>query len=55
MSAKLSIEMTELLELFLPIYCIGNLLFEMMIAEDKDFTYSYIGIGIGIIHSMLPM
>lgn len=36
LSEKLSTEMTEILELFLPIYCIANLIFEYMIVKTKD-------------------
>jgi hypothetical protein len=71
MSSRLSLEMTELLELFIPIYCVhklvlnfiiiilklktGNLLFELLLSHHSTYTFSIIGIAIGLIHSILPM
>lgn len=36
LSEHLSSDMTEILELFLPIYCIANLIFEYMIVKTAD-------------------
>lgn len=57
MSSDLSIEMTEMLEFVLIIYCLGNLIFWIFILGDYN-NLSYWAVGgvfLGLIHAMLPM
>lgn len=61
MSAKLPIEMTEMLEFFIIIYCSGNVMFQLFIIEHdlattiKNYPIPFIGLLIGVVHAALPM
>lgn len=57
MSSDLSIEMTEMLEFVLIIYCLGNMVFSLFILEDSDSIsiWLILGVVIGIFHAGLPM
>lgn len=55
MGDQLSIEMIEMLELVLPIYCLANLAFEMMVGDSEVSTCAYVGIVIGVLNAILPM
>ena len=44
LGVKISYEMTGLLELFLPVYCLGNMIFEVMLSNPiawKSFESIY--------------
>ena len=52
----MALEMVELLELLLPMYCAANILFEFFQSEDaRPSVWSIAGIAIGVIHAFLPM
>jgi len=46
--------MTEMLELILPIFSASNLFFFYYIDNEVSY-FSIIGLGIGLIHALLPM
>ncbi|EAR96852.2 kinase domain protein (macronuclear) [Tetrahymena thermophila SB210] len=54
--SELCVEMTEMLELIVPIYCFSNLIFEHMLSQDNiTSTFAIIGVVIGILNAVLPM
>lgn len=61
MSSKLPIEMIEMLEFFIIIYCAGNVIFQVFIIEldvgtvVKNYPIPFIGLVIGLLHAALPM
>ncbi|KAL4510023.1 hypothetical protein ABPG72_010216 [Tetrahymena utriculariae] len=54
--SELCVEMTEMLELIVPIYCFSNLIFEHMLSQDNIIsTFAIIGVVVGILNAILPM
>lgn len=57
MSSDLSVEMTEMLEFVLIIYCSGSLIFSLCVMGNfsNSGTWSILGVILAIIHAALPM
>ena len=57
MSADLSVEMTEMLEFSLIIYCAGAIIFSIFVLSEGSGVspISVTGMVIGVIHAALPM
>lgn len=51
---ELSIEMTEMLEYMLPIYCASNIFWEYLFSDYLSAP-ALTGLVIGIVNAMLPM
>ncbi|CAD8107052.1 unnamed protein product [Paramecium sonneborni] len=52
---NLSIEMTEILEYMIPIYCFSNFWFQYTFTKGKDVSsFAIIGVVIGIVNAVLP-
>ncbi|EAR99889.2 calcium-activated chloride channel protein (macronuclear) [Tetrahymena thermophila SB210] len=58
-SNEITIEMTELLELAIIIFCAGNIFFSIFVIGNNnlgiDSIYQFIACGIGLINAVLPM
>ncbi|CAK88674.1 unnamed protein product (macronuclear) [Paramecium tetraurelia] len=55
LSFNLSIEMTEVLEYMIPIYCFSNFWFQYTFTKGKDVSsFAIIGVVIGIVNAVLP-
>lgn len=63
LSSDLAVEMTEMLEFYLIIFCFGNVVFSIVIIGNENLqsltfervSLSYIGALIGVLHAALPM
>lgn len=55
-SSGLSVEMTEMLEICLPIYSISNLIFASFVLDENGVpAIELFSLIIGIVHAFLPM
>ncbi|CAD8115595.1 unnamed protein product [Paramecium primaurelia] len=55
LSFNLSIEMTEVLEYMIPIYCFSNFWFQYTFTKGKDVSsFAIIGVVVGIVNAVLP-
>ncbi len=58
LSSDFSKQMIEMMELFLPIFSIGNIVFTYLFKDysKKDISIiTWVTLGIGVLHAMLPM